>query len=244
MFTSRIVASILSASLCASLGARPSLAQPPQAPLATQEAYQLAPAFPVERGLTGGESHTYRLAIAAGQFLRIEVEQRGVDVTITLSDRDGRQVAASDLPHAGVEWVSLIAHRDTELRLEIRAANRDAAAAQAGRYAVKLAELRAATEPDRQRVAADRALTAGERLRAQESAEARRGAVGKYEEALALYRAASDRRGESFAGSPASQAGTDAQPALRLALLLGAVRADRRAEIGVMEVIGAMRVMG
>ncbi len=200
MFMSRIVGSILFAALCTGDSAR-WLAQTTlvplfQAPLGTQEAQQLLPGVPLERALSGGEAHTYRLALAAGQFLRLEVEQRGVDVAVMLSDREGRQVAASNSPHAGVEWVSLVAETGAELRLEIRAANQAAAA---GRYAVRLAELRIATELDRQRVAADQALAAGERLRAQDLTTARRSAVVKYEEALALYRAAGDRRGETFA---------------------------------------------
>jgi CHAT domain-containing protein len=246
MFTSRIVVSILLTALCASGSARTALASRFQATTGPPETQSLPPGVPLERALGGGESHTYRLALAAGQFLRLEVEQRGVEVAVTLRDCDGRPVAASDLPHVGVEWVSLIAESDAELRLEIRAANSGAAAAQAGGYVVMLAELRAATESDRRRVAADQSLTAGERLRAQESAEARRSAAGKYEEALALYRALGDRRGETVALyslgvthallGERRQALEYCQPALPLAQSLG----ERLLESHLLQTLGAL----
>src|SRR5262249_1359670 len=82
-----------------------------------------------------------------------------------------------------------------EFRLEVRSSKQTAPAS---RYAVKIAERREATAQDRDRVAAERAFAAGEQLRNQATAESRRGAASKYEEALALYRAVGDRRGEAF----------------------------------------------
>ncbi len=178
-------------SFCACLIAASSLPAPGQ-----QEPPLLAPDQPVEREIAGGQSHSYRLALAAGQYLRVEVEQRGANVAVTLFGADGREIAASDVFGSTLEWVSLIAETPVELRLEIRAADPKPAV---GRYAVKIAELRAAVESDRQRVAAEQAFHSGERLRGQKSKESRQSAVGKYEEALALYRALGDRRGEAFA---------------------------------------------
>ena len=37
------------------------------------------PVQPVERELAGGQAHSYTVTLAAGEFVRVIVEQRGVD---------------------------------------------------------------------------------------------------------------------------------------------------------------------
>jgi len=211
MFTPRSVFSILLACVFASGGAwrlvnsmPPPVLQPParmpsrapQSLTQTQEARPLALGLPVERELSGGQSHSYRLTLAAGQYLRVTVEERGIDLVVTLAGPDGQKIAESNHAVSHLETVSLIAATPGEFRLEVRSPKQ---AAPVGRYEVKVAELREATAQDRDRVAAERAFEAGEQLRNQATAEARRNAVKKYEEALALYRAVGDRRGEAFA---------------------------------------------
>src|SRR6266481_9364238 len=39
---------------------------------------------PIERPLAGGETHTYRIALEAGQFIKATIDQRGIDVLIRL----------------------------------------------------------------------------------------------------------------------------------------------------------------
>src|SRR2546427_10305890 len=76
--------------------------QPPAitVPAQTPEARQLTPDVPLTGELTAGVSYLYRLTLAAGQYLRIEVEQRGVDVVVALSGPDGRKVTESNVPLA------------------------------------------------------------------------------------------------------------------------------------------------
>jgi CHAT domain-containing protein/Tfp pilus assembly protein PilF len=160
----------------------------------TQETQLLTPGPSLERALAGGESQVYPLKLAAGQYLRVTVEQHGIDVVVALFGPDGQKLAEAGHPISSVEVVSLIAATAGEFRLEVRSPN---PANAAGRYELKL-EVRDATAQDRDRVAAERAFQAGERLRNQATDETRRSALGKYEEALALYRAVADRRGEAF----------------------------------------------
>src|SRR5262249_28386578 len=63
-------------------------------------------------------------------------------------------------------------------------------------YEVRIADLRRATAQDHSRVMAERAYADGRLLESQGKAESFRKAIGKYEEALKLYRTAGDRRGE------------------------------------------------
>jgi CHAT domain-containing protein len=173
--------------------AHPILCLPSQA--GQQEVRTLAPREPVERELSSSETHSYRLALNAGQYLRVEVEQRGIDVAVKLFGSDGREIASSNLNLSRLESVSLIAETAGEYRFEVRAPDPKASA---GRYVVRVAELRAAIEQDRNRVSAERAFEEAERLRVPENKESRQTAVKKYEEALALYRALGERRGEAF----------------------------------------------
>jgi len=39
---------------------------------------------PIERELSGGESHTYQLNVATGQYARVIVEQKGIDVVVSV----------------------------------------------------------------------------------------------------------------------------------------------------------------
>lgn len=184
MFASRIAASILLAALYAG-GSAP-----------RQEQTTSRPGVPLERALTGGETHTYPISLGAGQFLRIEVEQQRIDAIVSLSNATAHQVAVSNRQYAAVEWVSTIAETDTQLRLEIRGVN---PSGPAGRYVIKFEEPRAATDLDHNLVKADLTFAAANQLREQEAVTARRSAVEKFEESLSLYRKASDRRGEMFA---------------------------------------------
>src|SRR5687767_13911846 len=43
---------------------------------------------PVERELAGGQAHSYRVSLNAGQYVRVMVEQKGMDVSMTLFSPD------------------------------------------------------------------------------------------------------------------------------------------------------------
>jgi hypothetical protein len=52
-----------------------------------QESVPLESGKPAERELSGGQSHSYKIAVISGQYLRILVEQGGIDVAV--GDRRG-----------------------------------------------------------------------------------------------------------------------------------------------------------
>src|SRR5947207_3937277 len=52
---------------------------------------------PIERRLAGGDSHTYRIALEAGDCAVLTVEQRGIDVSIRVSDEADSTTATFDL---------------------------------------------------------------------------------------------------------------------------------------------------
>lgn len=166
-------------------------AQPPHpAPLALNK--------PVERELKGGERHIYEIILDANQLVSVVVEQKGVDVVVSLFGPGDKKLAEVDSLNGtqGPEPISSVAETAGRYRLEIRSLE---AAAPAGRYEVKLTQVRAATELDKKRETARRIYAEAEALQNQRTAPAFRAAIGKYRDAVPLYRAVGDKRGEAIA---------------------------------------------
>jgi CHAT domain-containing protein/Tfp pilus assembly protein PilF len=151
---------------------------------------------PIEQELAGGQAHHYKITIEAGQYMDLIVDQRGIDVVVTLFDPENKKLIEIDSPNGpnGPEPVSMIADASGSYRLEVRSLEKAAAA---GRYEVKIADLRTATAQDRNRVLAEKVYADGRLLESQRKAESLRKAIEKYDEALPLYRIAGDRRGEA-----------------------------------------------
>jgi tetratricopeptide (TPR) repeat protein len=152
---------------------------------------ELTPGVPVERELKGGEAHSYRIPLAAGQYLHAVVDQRGIEVTLTLQGPDGQPVFPY---HAlsgaqGPKEFSLVAEVAGDYRLEIRSVETEA---EPGRYEVKIHERREAT-------AAENLFAEGRRWLKQGTADSRRQAIQKFQEARAVWRTEGDRRGEAEA---------------------------------------------
>ncbi len=152
---------------------------------------------PIVRELAGGEAHSYRLALAAGQFCHVVVDQRGIDVVAALYGADGVEIVEIDSPNSanGPEAVSLVAQASGTYRLEVRSLEKNAPA---GRYEVKLEELRASAPKDKSRMVAQKAFTDAKALRNLRTEDSFRGAIGKYQEALPLWRSLGDRRMEAY----------------------------------------------
>jgi tetratricopeptide (TPR) repeat protein len=156
-----------------------------------QESISLEPGKPIERELSGGQSHSYKVKTISGQYLQIVVEQRGIDVAVALFTPDGKKISEADSVRAavGAETVSAIAEAPGAYRIEARSLEK---MAKTGRYEIKIEELREATAEDKYRVAAESVFREAEKLK-QGTLEEKRKSVEKYHEALELYRRAGDR---------------------------------------------------
>ncbi|MBA3711672.1 MAG: CHAT domain-containing protein [Pyrinomonadaceae bacterium] len=146
----------------------------------------LSTGAPIERELSGGQTHIYRIALSAGQFALVQVEQRGVEVVLTANGPDGKEFALVDLRIGGkgVEPLTMVADAAGEYILKVISRNPKAAA---GRYEAKVSELRLATEQDRARVKAQSLCYEAGLLSVKEAPEAKRKAVQLYTEALLLW---------------------------------------------------------
>ena len=108
----------------------------------------LEPRKPIERELAGGQSHSYRLSLTADQYVLVAVEQRGIAVVVQLLGPDNKPIMEFDSEARvyGQQFVSQAAEASGSYQLILRA-NQEGA--QAGRYEIRVAELRAATERHR-----------------------------------------------------------------------------------------------
>jgi CHAT domain-containing protein/Tfp pilus assembly protein PilF len=169
------------------------------APVPAQEpTIALTVGQPIAREMRGGEQHTYQVTLNAGQYARIAVEQKGIDVVVVLLGADGKpqlQVDNNLSGTRGMEVVLLLAEVSGPYLFNVGSLEKDASA---GRYEVRIEDVRAATEADRIRVAAERSYFAAAQLQRQRTGEARRKAIEQYGEALRLMREAGDRRGEAM----------------------------------------------
>jgi tetratricopeptide (TPR) repeat protein len=151
---------------------------------------------PIERPMKGDEVHSYNLPLQAGQFLNVVVEQKGIDVVVILFDSDNKKIAEVDSPNGtqGAEPLSVIIKKEGNYRLDIRSLEKTAIA---GRYEVKIKELRSAIEKDKKLLAANIAYNEAQELFQMGTAESLQNAVKKHEEALPLFRAIEDRQREA-----------------------------------------------
>src|SRR5215470_8606026 len=152
---------------------------------------------PIERQIAGGETHSYQLKLATGQFMRVLVEQKGIDVALALLSSDGRQLLESDLTGiiGALEPLSCEAPASGDYQLVIRA-NGDATVR--GVYQVRLELKAAATEQDRKRLTAERLLNESRKLLTQgQYADPK--LREKLEQALTLWRQLNDHYWQAFA---------------------------------------------
>lgn len=136
----------------------------------------------------------YRIALQAGDYARVVVDQAGMDVALRLLSASGEEIAAADgvAGRKKPELLSWIAADGGGFRLVVTPHE----PSEAGRYTATLEELRPAAAGDAERVAAEKAWIEASHLEALEDKEWKRKAIPRMEEALALWRAAGDRSRE------------------------------------------------
>jgi CHAT domain-containing protein/Tfp pilus assembly protein PilF len=114
----------------------------------SQQIRQLEQGKPIEQELAGSQSHSYQVTLTAGQYVKVAVDQRGIDVVVKLFEPDGKQIIEfdSEIRMQGQETVSWVADAVGGYRVEVLAKHKGAAA---GQYEAQLVELRIATNNDR-----------------------------------------------------------------------------------------------
>jgi CHAT domain-containing protein/tetratricopeptide (TPR) repeat protein len=200
---------------------------------------------PIEREMRGGEKHSYKVHAAAGQFVHVVALQEGIDVFVTLLDPSGKQLLVVNSLNGsyGPEPVSFVAEVSGDFQLDVSPVSTDA---QAGHYQMKLTDLRAPTQKDRTRIAAEGAYTEGGLLGSRGGTESAPAVVAKWQESLALWQSLDDKYGQALSlfsiGFVYDTTG-DKQKALdsyNQALPLERAAGDRSGEAATLNDIGAI----
>lgn len=142
----------------------------------------LTPRLPFEGALGTGEAREYEIACAENQFIDIAIDQRGVDVTSTLRDPEGRTIAEMDghLGASGTERLLAIVPSSGTCTLETRAIS---GSPRDGIYTVRIDAQRIADESDRRKVEAAQLYWDGIKLDSE----------GEYTQAIDAFKDALER---------------------------------------------------
>jgi CHAT domain-containing protein/Tfp pilus assembly protein PilF len=148
-----------------------------------KEALLLEPGKAIKRILAGADSHTYQIRLSAGQFVKVIVEQQGIDVVAQLSGPGGERITEFDTESSsrGQELAGFVAGAEGVYRLTVRAKQKNAPTAG---YELRIEELRDATGDDYALHEARKLYQEGIKLLG----------AGKYEEALTLVERAGEIR--------------------------------------------------
>jgi len=158
------------------------------APKDHTDARRLETGKPIEQGLAGGEAHAYQLTLEAGQYAQVTVEQRRINVAMSVFDSDGKKLAEADMFGIGeTELVSLVAETSATYRLEVRSPDK---AVPKGSYEIKIKELRPATARDKSAVAGERLVAEGVQLEAQFTADSLKQAIEKFQQSIPFWQSA------------------------------------------------------
>ncbi|HMW01572.1 MAG TPA: tetratricopeptide repeat protein, partial [Acidobacteriota bacterium] len=113
-----------------------------------QPSENLEPGKAVERELKGGEKHTYLTTLKANDYVKLVVEQKGADVVIRLIGPDGKTIQEVNSLYIkqGQKQLSSITSQPGRYVVEIESLVKTSPP---GKYELKLAVAKTATESDR-----------------------------------------------------------------------------------------------
>ncbi len=161
----------------------------------TDEVRPFEPGRLVEREIASGQTHTYRITLSAGQFMRAGVEPQGVNVTLTLIAPDGNQVAIANFARfSGPESLSWEAAAAGDYRLVVSAL----AAPSDGAYQARLEVKATAAERDRGQIGIERLLAEASQPTSPDAAASQR-TIDLAQQALPLCRESGDEAREAYA---------------------------------------------
>ncbi len=145
---------------------------------------------PIERQMSGAETHCYRIDLQKGQFLQVKVEQKGLDVALKFYDSKNELITEIDSPNGtkGFEVLPLVASETGVYKLEISSSEVDTPK---GDYVILRDALRIATEQDRQKFEAQQAFAQGKNSTSPPDA------LKLFQKAAELFQKVNDKKGSA-----------------------------------------------
>lgn len=58
---------------------------------------QLEPGKPIERDISGGQAHSYTIALRAGEYVRVMADQKAIDLSLVFAGPDGKEIVGLNL---------------------------------------------------------------------------------------------------------------------------------------------------
>lgn len=140
----------------------------------------------IEKELKTNEKHSYQIKLLAGEYLKISVEQKGIDVTLLLLDDKLQTLAQVSYFNSfrGVENIFWIAQIDGVYQLEIKPSLKEAPT---GNYQIQQVEIRKSLEQDNEATLAQRLVYEGASIFTQGAKESFPKAIEKYETAIVCW---------------------------------------------------------
>lgn len=137
----------------------------------------------IERQISGRQSHYYLVELLANQFVYIDVQQLGVDVTVGLLDPEGNLLIETNAPDLsyGAEPFYWIAEKTGTYKILIKPTE---ASTKPGKYTIRLAELRTAKDEDFHFLDGQQKLAQAEKLRGQGTKQNLLDSIGFYNRAI------------------------------------------------------------
>jgi CHAT domain-containing protein/tetratricopeptide (TPR) repeat protein len=152
------------------------------------------------RELSPGQTHRYTIRLEAGQFVSVVVDQKGIDVALSVLDEKGKKVCQMDVLDWGTDWLSWVADSAGIYTVEAASYYQDPLDSLPGSYEIEIHELRPEGPTDRLRIRAEALLAEAALLQVDaDAADANRKALEKLESCLQLWQELRDQRGQATA---------------------------------------------
>lgn len=141
-----LLAAVFADAKSTALHRHPQSAQPQSSAQGPDDIITLELGKPIERELAGGQRHKYQIALSDGQYMKVEIREKGISIGATLQLPDGTMTNPWS-PFGGgqeVKAIGQVAESPGNYRIDVYALAKVPAAP----YEIQLSELRQATESD------------------------------------------------------------------------------------------------
>ena len=208
-------------------------------------ASDLLPGSTIKQELAGGKRHLYQITLSSGQFVRIIFEAQDSHFAIALFAPHNRKIVDLNSRQFRQTPISFITDFPGVYNLEIRSLEADEDAAH---YELTLDQVRKPVAQDRDLIAAERASSTAEKLRAEWDSKSLLQSINKYKEARTYWHRISNLKeeagtlkniGEVYSILSRNQ---EAIKHFDQALLLSRAASDRRLEIETLNDIGEIQI--
>src|SRR5690349_17466221 len=203
----------------------------------------IEPEKAIDQTIAAGETHSYNMTLAAGMYGIVDLDQKGINLTLTILSTDGQKLRAADLTGVGfAEEISLVAQGTTTYRVEVNAGEKPVVK---GIYSLKLTQIHPATDDDQLRVQAQTLSEDGVQSLINQTATSKAEALDKFQKSISLWHTMKDEVHEAqafyYVAYTANQMGqyANAAEAAEKGLPLARAAADKNLEAYLLDELGS-----